>query len=176
MNLLILGGLFLLALIAIVAAVLLVMSERGGETRSGNSALKNPMAMPAAASGTLTKTGAGTGMPNRRSAAIEPPSSQETGSATGMTPPAPPDSTSIRALTTRTFPTMSQESIPPTEAEEEPGATNLDGEFHELSTELRALHTRAQEMEQRISTMMEIVDHLEHDHSGYLEHDHDSQG
>jgi hypothetical protein len=178
MNLLILGGLLLLALIAIVAAVLLVMGERGFETRAGNSVLMNPMAMPAAATGTLTKTGAGTGMPNGRSAATESLSSQRLGSAAGMTSPATSASTSTPtpAPTTRTLPSMSKESIPPTEVEEESGGTGLDGEFHELSAELHALHTRAQEMERRISTLMEIVDRLEHDHGGVVAIDIDADG
>lgn len=77
---------------------------------------------------------------------------------------------------TRTLPSMERESFPVTEAQEEQDSSNLDGQFHELSAELRALHSRAQEMEQRIGMLMEIVDRLEHDHGSLFDISSDSEG
>jgi hypothetical protein len=163
MNILILVGIFFIALVAIVAAALLVMGERGAESNAGNSAITNPAAIPAAASGAGTRAGAGRSMPTI-------PLSAQASDATdrGVAP-----SASVLPPMTRTFPSLDRERFPLTEAQEEPDS--LNGQFHELSAELRTLQTRAREMEQRISTLMEIVDRIERDQDGLLDIGIDSE-
>src|SRR5205807_9136248 len=38
----------------------------------------------------------------------------------------------------------------------------LNGQYHELANELHALHDRASELEQRLSAITEIADHIDH--------------
>lgn len=173
MNILILVGIFLLALIAIVAVVLLVMSERGAENSMENSAMMNPPAMLAADSGASARTGGEARRSRRATISLSP---QEPDTATGMrAADAASTAAPVSSPMTRTLPSMKRESFPITEAQEEQDGSNLDGQFHELSAEIRALHSRAQEMEQRINMVMEIVDRLEHDHDGFLDISSDSE-
>ncbi len=174
MNILILVGIFLIALIAIVAAVLLVMGERGAETSAGDSAMLKPEAIPAADTSASARTEA-RGEARRPMATIKL-HPQEPDTATGMeAADATPTGVSVSSPMTRTFPSRDREGFPLPEAQEGPGVRNLDGQFVELSAELRTLHTRAQEMEQRISMLMEIIDRLEHDHGGLLDMGIDSE-
>lgn len=43
-----------------------------------------------------------------------------------------------------------------------------NGQFHKLSVELHALQTQAQEIEQRLSILTEMIERVEHDQSHYI--------
>src|SRR5256884_2805144 len=51
----------------------------------------------------------------------------------------------------------------------------LNGQYHELANELHALHGRASELEQRLSALTEIADHIEHTRAGSVSIEEDQE-
>ena len=45
----------------------------------------------------------------------------------------------------------------------------LNGQFHELASELHTLHGHAIELEQRLSALTGIADHLEHTQANHID-------
>ena len=115
MNLLIIGGLLALGLLAIVGAVFLAMGER-------RTVAQSP---PATARTTQ-------------------PLKQPTGVPAAKMP-----------VTNETLPAVREET-----------PLVLNGQYHELANELRTLHGQAIELEQRLSVLTEIADHIEHTQVG----------
>lgn len=111
MNLLIIGGLLALGLLALVGAVFLAMGERQAKTPSSSATAKTTQSLK---------------QPSSTPAAQLP--------ATEETLPAVRDETPLA----------------------------LNGQYHELANELRTLHEHAIELEQRLSILAGIADHIEH--------------
>ncbi len=109
MNLLIIGGLLAVGLLALVGAVFLAMSERRAPSPSVTAKTTQPLKQP-------------TGAP-----AAKMPATKET------------------------LPAVREET-----------PLVLNGQYRELANELRTLHGHAIELEQRLSALTEIADHLEH--------------
>ncbi|HLI05965.1 MAG TPA: hypothetical protein VKV40_05290 [Ktedonobacteraceae bacterium] len=167
MNVLILGGIFLIAFIAIVAAALLAMGERAPEINAGNSAVTNSVAIPAAAAD--TSAGTGTGGDAGKPVPTIPLTAQAPNTAgRDLSSPA-----SVSSSVTSALSSPDRESFSLAEAQEEPESFN--GQFRALSAELRALRTRAREMEQRLNMLMEIVDRIERDQGGLMDIGIDSE-
>lgn len=117
MNLLIIGGMLALGLLALVGAVFLAMGERQAKTPS-----------PAATAKTTQSPKQPSNIP-----AAQPP-------ATAETLPAVRDETPLA----------------------------LNGQYHELVDELRILHEHAIELEQRLSVLTGIADHIEHTQANHI--------
>ena len=62
-------------------------------------------------------------------------------------------------------PTMGEDTLAHKGEEERLPA--LNGQFRELAGEIRSLHQQAWQLEQRLSVLTEMVDHLEHTQSGH---------
>ena len=118
MNLLIIGGMLALGLLALLGAVFLAMGERKAAAPSPSAkaettqSLKQPSGIPAA-----------------------------------KTP-----------VTEETLPLVREET-----------PLVLNGQFHELASELHTLHGHAIELEQRLSALTGIADHLEHTQANHID-------
>ena len=128
MNTLIIGGLFALALLAIIALVFLLRSE------------------PRTAKVPVTKVN------------NEPLKVNETAQVAAAGTPSLPAPREEVATTPQVVPVQQhvQQRFP-----------IANGQFHKLSDELHALHTQAQEIEQRLSTLTEMVERIESDQRQY---------
>ena len=130
MNLLIIGGLLALGLLAIVGAVFLAMGER-------RAAAPSPSA----------------------TARTTQPLKQPAGAPTAKMP-----------ATKETLPAVREET-----------QLVLNGQSHELTNELRtlheirSLHEQAWQLEQRLSALTEIADHLEHAQVGSISVEEDQE-
>lgn len=134
MNLLIIGGLLIVAAAAIIGAILLGISEQR-TTVAHNTSVSQPV--PAESNQLVT-----------RKLEDEPALARTNLPAMGET-------------TTTTLP-RSMEA----RGEEQP-LPSLNGQFHELAGEIRTLHQQAWQLEQRLSILTEMVDHLENTQSGH---------
>ena len=118
MNLLIIGGMLALGLLALLGAVFLAMGERKAAAPSPSAkaettqSLKQPSGTPAAK------------MP----------------------------------VTEETLPMVREEA-----------PLVLNGQFHELASELHTLHGHAIELEQRLSALTGLADHLEHTQANHID-------
>ncbi len=130
MSTLIIGGLFALALLAIVGLVFLLRSEprtpKVPVTRVDNEPLKMSETAQIASGGAPTQPGL--------------PAPKEDVTPSVQTGPLQQNG--------QRFPVV-------------------NGQFHKLSTELRALHIQAQEIEQRLSILSEMIERIEHDQTQY---------
>ncbi|HEX6555380.1 MAG TPA: hypothetical protein VF026_21645 [Ktedonobacteraceae bacterium] len=124
MNLLIVGGLLALGLLAIVGAVFLAMGER-------RAAAPSPSA----------------------TARTTQPLKQPTGVPAAKMP-----------VTNETLPAVREET-----------PLVLNGQYHELANELHTLHGQAMELEQRLSALTEIADHIEHAQVGGVDIEEDQE-
>ena len=124
MNLLIIGGLLALGLLAIVGAVFLAMGER-------RAAAPSPSA----------------------TARTTQPLKQPTGAPAAKMP-----------ATKETLPAVREET-----------PLVLNGQYHELANELHTLHRHAIELEQHLSALTEIADHLEHAQVGSISSQEDQE-
>jgi hypothetical protein len=129
-NLLIIGGLLVVAAAAIIGAVLIGMSEQRTQ-RSRNASLKQP---------TSTAT---------------------SDLATHKLIEEPTTTTSRPNLPT------TRESNLPSRGEDQ-RLSSLNGQFHELASEVRTLHQQASQLEQRLSILTEMVDHIERTQGGHF--------
>ena len=128
MNLLIIGGLLIVAAAAIIGAVLIGMSEQRTE-RARNASLKQP-----------TST-----------------ASSDLASHKLMEEPT---TTASRP----NFPTTRESNLP--SRGEDQRLSSLNGQFHELASEVRTLHQQASQLEQRLSILTEMLDHIERTQAG----------
>ena len=126
MNLLIIGGLLVVAAAAIIGAVLIGMSEQRTQ-RARNASLKQPTST--ASSDLATHK------------LIEEPTTSRPN-----------------------FPTTRESNLP--SRGEDQGLSSLNGQFHELVSEIRTLHQQASQLEQRLSILTEMVDHIERTQGG----------
>ncbi len=137
MNTLILGAIFLVALLAIVGIIWLAMGERQG---SG----KAPAAVPATN---------GNEQARKQASAPSTPPMVGAGRAEGGTatvkgaPSVPPQREEMVAV-------PSDEQAFPV----------LDGKFYELAAELRALHREVQDIERRLNTLTAMVNRIEREY------------
>ena len=128
MNLLIIGGLLVVAAAAIIGAVLIGMSEQRTQ-HARNASLKQP-----------TST-ASSDLATRK--LVEEPT------------------------TTRPNLPTTRESNLPSRGEDQ-RLSSLNGQFHELASEIRTLHQQASQLEQRLSILTEMVDHIERTQGGRI--------
>jgi len=129
-NLLIIGGLLVVAAAAIIGAVLIGMSEQRTE-RARNASLKQPT------------------------------STASSDLATHKLMEEPTTTTSRPNLPT------TRESNLPSRGEDQ-RLSSLNGQFHELASEIRTLHQQASQLEQRLSILTEMVDHIERTQGGRI--------
>jgi hypothetical protein len=122
MNLLIIGGLLAVGLLALLGAVFLAMGERRAPSPSVTAKTTQPLKQPTSAP------------------AAKMPATNET---------------------------------LPAVREETPLA--LNGQYHELANELRTLHGHAIELEQRLSVLTGMADHLEHAQVGSVSIEEDQE-
>ena len=128
MNLLIIGGLLVVAAAAIIGAVLIGMSEQRTE-RARNARLKQP-----------TSTASSDLATNKL---MEEPTTTASGP---------------------NFPTTRESNLP--SKGEDQRLSSLNGQFHELASEIRTLHQQASQLEQRLSILTQMVDHIERTQGG----------
>jgi hypothetical protein len=128
-NILILGGLFALGIVAILVVVVLARGEQGQNKARAN----------------------GTG--EQAPSPVEPHPTSD--------PEVPAISRSQRL------------TVPPDRTpalmglDEQPTSVRLNQQFHELADEIRALHQHAWDLEQRLSALTEMVDHVERVQNGH---------
>ncbi len=150
MNILVLGGLFLLGMVAVLAAIWLVMSERGNENGAVLPAAASTTAMsPAPASSPAT---AGAGRPTKRlTVPLQTAEAERRNTRASLSGsqrlPTPPG---------RNFASA---------GEDDRYSPALNGQMRELAAELRSLHIRAGDVEHRLSVLVEMVERIEHDYS-----------
>src|SRR6266568_4075808 len=75
---------------------------------------------------------------------------------------------SLKQPTTTTsrpnLPTTRESNLP--SRGEDQRLSSLNGQFHELASEVRTLHQQASQLEQRLSILTEMVDHIERTQGG----------
>lgn len=146
MNLLIIGGLFVLGILALVGAIFLGMSEQRAAARNNRAE------------------------PHLPAAATPPPATRQI-SQSAQSVPAQSTSRPLTEAPTMVRPTPSYSvADEPTFASREPTFVNreperelpaLNGQFHEVVSEIRTLHQQALQLEQRLNILTEMVDRLE---------------
>ena len=81
-------------------------------------------------------------------------------------------STGSNDLATRKLvesPATARESNFPSRGEDhQQHLSSLNGQFHELASEIRTLHQQASQLEQRLSILTEMVDHIERAQGGRI--------
>lgn len=148
MNLLIIGGLFAVAILAIIGIVLLFLSERGAEAaRKANAH------------------------------SVTPPVAQTTRPTVPLTPeqsePMPHPVAKEPVIQRRTFPRKGETSG--TDHEKNSLLPMLNGQFHEFVDELRDLHQQAWELEHRLSTLTQMVDRIERTQANSISIEEDNE-
>ena len=129
MNILILGGLFALGIVAILGVLLLGRGEQGQ-----NKARTD-----------------GTG-----------------GQAPSPVKPDPNSMPEVPAISRSQRLTVPLDRTPTLVGfDEQPASVRLNQQFHELADEIRALHQHAWDLEQRLSALTEMVDHVERVQNGH---------
>jgi hypothetical protein len=165
MGTLIIGGLLVIALLAIVGSI---FAARGGSTTG--EARRTPTAAPApkaAGSETRVKTS-----PVATPSQLEEPTEQSL----------PPVSGAVNNGLTHDEPLAPTTPLPDNNglAHDEPPAPttplpdgqpvyNSDGQVHELTTQLQALHEEARQLSQRLSILTEMAEHIEERQSNHAE-------
>lgn len=129
MNILILGGLFALGIVAILVVVVLARGEQGQNKARAN----------------------GIG--------VQAPSPVE---------PHPTSDPEVPAISRSQRLTVPLDRTPALVGlDEQPTSVRLNQQFHELADEIRALHQHAWDLEQRLSALTEMVDHVESVQNGH---------
>lgn len=129
MNILILGGLFALGIVAILVVVVLARGEQGQNKARAN----------------------GIG--------VQAPSPVE---------PHPTSDPEVPAISRSQRLTVPLDRTPALVGlDEQPTSVRLNQQFHELADEIRALHQHAWDLEQRLSALTEMVDHVERVQNGH---------
>jgi hypothetical protein len=140
-NLLIIGGLFVLAIVAILGAILLSRGdEANGAAQTATAAAERPEP---------TNLIAGSG-PDVASSTNKAASLSVPAAGTSYTPP----------------PSAEQETSNPSAAARLAQPV-LNGQFHELAGEIRTLHQQAWQLEQRLSVLTDMVNQVERSQGGY---------
>ncbi len=129
MNILILGGLFALGIVAILVVVVLARGEQRQHTARAN----------------------GTG--GQAPSPVEPP------------PTSVPEVPAISRSQRLTVPLDGAPTL--VGLDEQSASVRLKLPFHELADEIRALHQHAWDLEQRLSALTEMVDHVERVQNGH---------
>ncbi|MDQ2886893.1 MAG: hypothetical protein M3Y39_12515 [Chloroflexota bacterium] len=147
MGTLIIGGLLVIALLAIVGSI---FAARGGSTTGG--ARRTPAAAPAPkAASSETRVEA----PSvATSSQLEEPAEQSL----------PPVPGAVNNGLTHDEPLAPTTPLP----EGQP-AYNSDGQVHELTTQLQALHEEARQLSQHLSILTEMAEHIEGRQSNHTE-------
>lgn len=154
MNLLIIGGLFVVGILALVGAIFLGMSEQ--RAARNNHAQPELPAAPAAAPPTSTVT----------RQLSQPAQSVPTQSVPVQSISRPLSETPTMVRSTPGY-TMTDEPTfaghESTFANREPAheLPTLNGQFHEVVREIRTLHQQASQLEQRLNSLTELVNRLE---------------
>ena len=148
MNLLIIGGLFAVAILAIIGIVLLSLSERGAEAARKANAQSVTPAVAQSARPTVPLT------PERSEPMVQPVAKEP-------------------VIQRRTFPRKGET----TGADHEDNALlpMLNGQFHEFVDELRDLHQQAWELEHRLSTLTQMVDRIERTQANHISIEEDNE-
>ena len=143
MNILLVGGLLLVGIAAILGAVFLAISDQRKETARANS-LK-------------LDSDNRSSVPSAPTVPVVPPAQKE---------PVPPSSTTATTATRPNRPSTGKSSLM-LDSRQDEGVEKLpalNGQFHELANEIRSLHQQAWQLEQRLSVLTEMVNHVEHSH------------
>ncbi len=151
MNILIIGGLFAVAILAIIGIVLLFLGERGAE-----AARKASMQSPAP---TVAKSA-------RPTAPLTPADNHE---------PAARPVAKEPVIQRRTFPRQAEAASADADHEENALLPMLNGQFHEFVDELRDLHQQAWELEHRLSTLTQMVDRIERSQAHHISIEEDDE-
>lgn len=147
MSTLIIGGAFVVALLALIGLVFLLRSEPNESATPAKPATMPAKAEPVAAPVVPTPM-----------------------SAPQASVPQRPASVQRTALVTQKLPLHQKAELPAISEEEVFPVSN--GQFHELSAQLATLHEQAQEFEHRLSVLTEMIRHIEHtqdSHSSFEE-------
>jgi hypothetical protein len=151
MNLLIIGGLFGIAVLALIGVALLVVGERNATRARTNAAVQpdpsaerapqQQLAVPAAAptaapSQAATSTSAARSDMHATQKQTRVLTSSTSASATSASP-------EVFTLPQRSFPLM-------------------NGQLHEFSAQLRMLQQQSRELEQRLTTLVTVLEQAEH--------------
>ncbi len=146
MNLLIIGGLLLLAVIAILGAVFL---SRGGDNTSSTPSVARARRQQSAPE--LAST------PVREADELRSPA---------ISRPTIPLNRGTGTLSTGTLNRETAHTHTPREEEQRLPA--LNGQFHEMADEIRTLHEQAWQLEQRLSILTDMVDHIERSQNNHV--------
>ena len=150
MNLLIAGGLLAFALLAILVAVFLGISEQRSEHARANVATAAP--------------------PQSAPTAVAAPAVSAAPAAPAAPVPVPEQAVQVSRPLHRTVPLSQQLSTPlerpaqssrPLARQDELPYFAMNGQMREVAEELRSLHQQAWELEQRILGLTELFDRLE---------------
>ena len=160
MNILVLGGLFLLGMVAVVVAILLVMSERGNENGAALAAAAPTAAMTTPSAPASSPPKAGPGGPTKRLTVPLQAAETERGN------------TRASLLGSQSLPTTPGRNFVHA-GEDDRNSPALNGQMRELVAELRSLHIRAGDVEHRLGVLIEMVERIEHDYGGLVEVDLD---
>jgi hypothetical protein len=145
-NLLIIGGLFVLAVVAILGAILLSR----GET-NGSASKSTDVTGPPEQTNLISRSGpAAAPAADSTTQAAQTAYLAEPGAGTSYTPPPSVESAASYA------PTADRLAQP-----------LLNGQFHELAGEIRTLHQQAWQLEQRLSALSEMINQVERSQGSY---------
>jgi hypothetical protein len=146
-NVLIIGGLFVLAIVAILGAILL---SRGDEA-NGAARTATAAAEPPEQTNLIARSGPGVAnSTNQADTAAQAASLSVPAAGTLYTPPPPADPETSN-------PSAAARLAQPV----------LNGQFHEVAGEIRTLHQQAWQLEQRLSVLAEMVNQVERSQGGY---------
>ncbi|HYK85439.1 MAG TPA: hypothetical protein VEV19_08750 [Ktedonobacteraceae bacterium] len=149
MNILIVGGLLIVGIAAILGAVFLAVSDQRKETARANS-----VKLDSDARSSIPP------VPSAPTVPVVPPVQNE---------PVPPQSARATSATRPIRPSTSKSSLV-LDSRQDEGIEKLpalNGQFHELANEIRSLHQQAWQLEQRLSVLTEMVDHVERSQGHY---------
>ncbi len=137
MNLLIIGGLFAVAILAVAGIVFLSLSERNAE------AARRTYTPPAAPTATVAQ------------------SARPTVPLTAAEDREPAPRTPAKESVIQRQKLSRKSETTGADREENQLLPMLNGQFHEFVDELRDLHQQAWDLEQRLSVLTQMVDHIE---------------
>lgn len=151
MNILIIGGLFAVAILAIIGIVLLSLSERGAEATRKASIQSPAPAVVKSVRPTVPLTPAENHKSTARPIAKEP------------------------VIQRRTFPRQAEAASDDADHEKNALLPMLNGQFHEFVDELRDLHQQAWELEHRLSSLTQMVDRIERSQPHHISIEEDDE-
>ncbi len=139
MNILIVGGLLILGIAAILGAIFLAISDQ----RKENGRLNN--------------------LKQDNEIKVSPPTSHPT------IPLIYKETIPPQQMTESTVNRTGSKSTSLTDLEGVQKLPALNGQFHELAAEIRSLHQQAWQLEQRLSVLTDMVDHIEHSQNSHFD-------